>query len=95
MEEKIKRFVELSLEFTVSGKEIYKDFTNTHYGGGNFIFTGGSCGSISLNPVSTPTQLETLEKNLLEISEKAKRYEEYLELQILLSEYYKALNNLK
>lgn len=99
MEDKIKRFIELSKEFTVDGKEIYKDLTNTHYGGvtnTNSCFIGSSTISYSSSPTSVnKTQLETFEENVFKMVEKARRYEEYLILQTDLLNYYKALTKLK
>lgn len=95
MENKIKRFIELSKEFTVKSSEAYGDF-NPYVG--NITINGG-CGTYyTINSEEQskkqPTKLEQFEIAQKEKIEKAKRYEEYLELQSSLSEYYTVLEKL-
>lgn len=96
MENKIKRFIELSKEFIVNGKEIYKNLSGNPYEGNISINTNSSAmgGCCSTQTVSK-TQLETFEENATKMVEKAKRFEEYLTLQTDLSNYYNALTKLK
>lgn len=97
MENKIRRFLELSKEFTVKSNEVYEGFQETY---GNLTINGGICYSSSGYTVSsdqnTPSKLERFTKSQQEKIEKAERYEEYLKLQSDLLEYYTAkekLNN--
>jgi len=97
MENKIKRFLELSKEFTVKSHEVYEGFEETY---GNITINGGICytsvGCTTTNGYQTPTKLEQFTKSQQEKIEKAQRYEEYLKLQSDLLEYYTAkekLNN--
>lgn len=93
MEEKIKRFVELSVEFTISSDVIYP----TGYNNNTFSISAGSgCIVTGLQSTFTkePTRLERFEKFSADKVEKAKRYEEYLELQKDLAEYYKIVDKL-
>ncbi len=85
MENKIKRFIELSKEFTVGSKEIYGDTAP--------IYISGSC--VNIIHEFQPTRLESFTKEQQEKVEKAERYEEYLALQTDLSDYYNALTKLK
>lgn len=95
MENKIKKFLELSKEFIVTSNEVYEGFsdittgiTYTHSGYG---ILNGIC-----HNGKQPTKLEQFEKAQLEKIAKVKRYEEYLQLQTDLLEYYTAkekLNN--
>lgn len=87
MEEKIKRFVQLSLEFTIRAKEIYPmDSLQSYTSGTIYLSTD--------NMTPSPSLLERFTKSQKEKIEKAERYEEYLELQKSLSDYYRALNKL-
>lgn len=101
MERKIKRFIELSKEFTVTSEEVYEGFEsipsyfNISYSGSQTINIGGdfsnATGYSNTNQLSKLEQYENLQ---LKKVNKVKRYEEYLELQTLLSEYYDSLNKL-
>lgn len=101
MENKIKRFIELSKEFTKDAKEVYEGFevlsagylniqgtNNLHICGTGYVSYTASYSSV------TESKAERFEKEQLEKINKVKRYEEYLELQTSLSEYYNALNKL-
>lgn len=98
MEDKIQRFIELSKEFTVSSDKVYENF----YPAGNIISISsnntvsfyGSASSQS-ESIKYPTKLEQFTAAQEEKVAKAKRYEEYLELQSSLSNYYKAAEKLK
>lgn len=94
----VARFVELSREFTIDGDEVYEGFSPLP-AYGIYMTSSGSGSSdggyrLVVNPPS-PTKLEQYETALQEKYEKAKRYEEYLELQKNLSEYFKNLEKLK
>lgn len=101
MENKIKRFIELSKEFTKTAEEVYEGFEAfsigyMHISGTNSFSISGT-GDISNNgsySQITESKAEQFEKSQLEKINKVKRYEEYLELQTSLSEYYNALNKL-
>lgn len=93
---KVQRFLELSKEFTAKSSEVYGDsFYESNY------ITINSNGLYTSNiishgiPVEAPTKLEQFEIAQKEKIEKAKRYEEYLELQTELSNYYTALNKIE
>lgn len=96
MENKIKRFLELSKEFTVKSHEVYEGFQET-YGSLTLNSNGYYCTRvIGECPPEQPTKLEQFETAQLEKIAKVKRYEEYLQLQTDLLEYYTAkekLNN--
>ncbi len=95
--EKIKRFVLLSKEFTVSSEEIYEGFSPTF--SGNLTFNS-SCSSSniyytsSVNTEIPKTKLEQYKENLEEKINIAERYEEFLELQIELSTYFDSMEKL-
>ena len=98
MEDKIKRYLKLSEEFTVKSHEVYDGFSeNSGYvtmvsGNSHYIL---DCRS---EEVKQPTKAEQFETAQLEKIDKVKRYEEYLKLQSDLLEYYTAkekLNNNK
>lgn len=94
MEDKIKRFIELSREFTVNRQEIYGE-DNTWYG----TTSCGVSGTIRLaydsdQPTLT-SELEKFIRNQDKKVKKAERFEEYLTLQTDLSNYYNALTKLK
>lgn len=97
MEHKIKRFIELSKEFTINSNKVYEGFENNVANG--FTMSGWTTASLtncSGNISKQPTKLEQFEKAQLEKIAKAKRYEEYLQLQTDLLEFYTAkekLNN--
>ena len=96
MEQKIKRFVELSTEFTVDSDEIYEGFQEVK---NNYLTFSGQCSSttsmyINDNLSKQTTKLEQFETKQLEKISKAKRYDEYLELQSSLLEYYVAKEKL-
>jgi hypothetical protein len=95
MEDKIKRFIELSKEFTVKSNDVYGDFNHnavfTFTGsGGSYYWTGAQAQNIQ-----PPTKLEQFTKEQQDKVEKAKRFEEYITLQRDLSDYYNALIKLK
>ncbi len=100
MEEKLRRFLELSVEFTIDSDEIYDGFVPEIQCTGHIIF-GNSNGPYTItatqsNTTPQPTKLEQFETAQLEKIEKAKRYEEYLTLRTDLLNYYNAkekLNN--
>jgi hypothetical protein len=92
MKSKILRFLELSKEFTIDSEEIF-----TYQPQNNFIISGHGYGTINSQSeqLNSKTRLELLkEKSEKEVS-KAERFEEYLQLQTDLLEYYQALNKLK
>ena len=106
MENKIRRYLELSKEFTVKSHEVYDGFVGTTYSSVNFDVTGvtGSNtynvyptqSSVTVNTTKLPSKLEQFETAQLEKIAKVKRYEEYLQLQTDLLEYHTAkekLNN--
>ena len=95
MENKIKRFIELSKEFTVDSREIY---------GESMFSTASSHDMWAGVTISLPTpgdhkppltKLEQFTKAQQDKAEKAERYEEYLALQTDLLDYYNALTKLK
>lgn len=94
MENKIKRYLELSKEFTVKSHEVYEGFSenlnyvNIHSGNNHFE---SMCKSEQ--PIY-PTKAEQFETAQLEKVAKVKRYEEYLKLQSDLLEYYTAKEKL-
>lgn len=98
MENKIRRFLKLSVEFTVESDEVYEGFIENI---GNNILTYGSCHinsalTYQIDSCKTPTKLEQFTNSHQEKIKKAERYEEYLKLQKDLLEYYTAkekLNN--
>ena len=100
MENKIKRFIELSREFTKDAEEVYEGFKVDNTGdmhiNGNFSIGTGNGYITTAQTYSqiTDSKAEQFEKSQLEKINKVKRYEEYLELQTSLSEYYNALNKL-
>ena len=92
MKNKVLRFLELSKEFTIDSEEIfeYQPQNNFSIGGHGYITINNQ--SEQLN---SKTRLELLkEKSEKEVS-KAERFEEYLELQKDLLEYYQALNKVR
>jgi hypothetical protein len=100
MEEKIKRFITLSKEFTIDSEDIYKGFQKVSYNpavyhGRNTINFGTCTESIFVNSLITESKLDQFEFAQLEKINKAKRFEEYLKLQVDLSEYYNALEKLQ
>lgn len=99
----VARFVELSKEFTVSSDEVYEGFNGVNIYANEGYVTINSTGSLGVqNPtaklhiLSTPTlsKVELYGKSLQAKCEKAKRYEEYLELQKNLEEYFISINKL-
>ena len=95
MENKIKRFIELSIEFTADSREIY---------GESVFSTASSINMWSGVTISLPTpgyqqppltRLEQFTKAQQDKAEKVERYEEYLALQTDLLDYYNALTKLK
>jgi hypothetical protein len=90
MENKIKRFIELSKEFTIESKEIYGKNDSS-------IYTAGwtSCATGQEQHFIKPTRLEVFTEEQNKKIAKAERYEEYLTLQTDLSNYYNALIKLK
>lgn len=94
MENKIKRFLELSKEFTVKSNEVYEGFQE--YCGDLTINTNGYFYASVNSESKQSIKLEQFETAQLEKIAKVKRYEEYLQLQTDLLEYYTAkgkLNN--
>lgn len=92
MENKILRFLELSKEFTIDSKEIFEYQQQNDFGIGGHGYITITSQSKQLN---SKTRLELLkEKTEKEVS-RAERFEEYLQLQTDLLEYYQALNKLK
>ncbi len=97
LNEKLQRFLELSKEFTVGSREVYGDFNQ------NIGFTSigsGFNGTLYMAEAAQtikkePTKLEQFEIAQKEKIEKAKRFEEYRELQTDLSNYYSALNKIE
>lgn len=106
MESKIKRFIELSKEFTKDSGEVYEGFKEVSNGWimGTCITGTNTSNVVGLSSVNyignhtnsqiTESKAEQFEKSQLEKINKVKRYEEYLELQTSLSEYYNALEKL-
>lgn len=95
MENKIKRFIELSKEFTVKSDEVYSNFNPN--AGFATINNGGLYYTIDAQAqnIKLPTRIEQFTKAQQDKVEKAERYEEYLTLQADLSNYYNALTKLK
>lgn len=94
MEEKIKRFVELSKEFTINAEKIFE------YQSQNGDVKYSAFGALSIsgcvsNQVVSKTRLEVLKENTEKAVSRAERFEEYLKLQVDLSEYYNALEKLQ
>ncbi len=94
MEEKIKRFVELSKEFTIEIEEIFE------YQPQNITMNYSNFGTLSVNcctqnQVVSKTRLEVLKENAEKEISRAERFEEYLKLQADLSDYYNALEKLQ
>jgi hypothetical protein len=89
MEEKIKRFIELSKEFTVKSNNIYGDSIAT------YPSTSSVYVDFTHESQLQPTKLEQFTKAQRDKVEKAERYEEYLTLQTDLSNFYNALTKLK
>ncbi len=91
MKEKIRRFIELSFEFTISSDNIYTEPNVNYITGFNSAteirFTAGT--------VEMPTRLEAFKKALEYKAKKAERFEEYLQLQQDLSNYYNALKKVE
>lgn len=94
----VARFVELSKEFTTGSDEVYEGFKPHSSGsfsisaGTSYIVSSDSGYKLQVNP--TPTKLEQYEQSLQKKYEKAKRYEEYLELQKALTEYFNSIEKL-
>lgn len=94
MENKIKRFIELSKEFTVKSDDVYGNFMPSTYTLG--VPNMGGCYVVAqTQSIKAPTILEQFTKAQQDKVEKAERYEEYLTLQTDLSDYYNALTKLK
>lgn len=87
MEEKVKRFIELSKEFTIDSSQIFEFIPQN--------FTLSYATNCCSNQVSRKTRLELLKENLEREASRAERFEEYLKLQADLSEYYNALEKLQ
>ena len=94
MEEKVKRFVELSKEFTINAEEIFEyQPQNVNISYSTFgTFSTTTCTS---SQVVSKTRLEVLKENAEKEISKAERFEEYLKLQADLLEYYKELEKLQ
>lgn len=98
LNEKLQKFVELRKEFTVESSKVYESFnTNSIFTGSTTIVSGGCFTSINSLSQTTkePSKLKQLAIAQKERVEKARRYEEYLELQTSLSNYFPALNRLE
>lgn len=94
MEEKIKRFITLSKEFTIEVGEIFE--YQPQYGTLTFNSSGTlSTSCCTSNQVASKTRLEVLKENAEKEVSRAERFEEYLKLQADLSEYYNALEKLQ
>lgn len=94
MEEKIKRFVELSKEFTINVEEIFE--YQSQYATVNYSISGTlSTNCCTSNQAVTKTRLEILKENANKEVKRAERFEEYLKLQADLLEYYNALEKLQ
>ncbi len=92
IQEQVKRFVELSLEFTVDSEEVYKGFTPT-----NSIYSiGCNTSSFTLIGGEQPVKprLEQYKESLERDAAKADRYEEYTDLQSKLKNYFNSLEKL-
>lgn len=90
MEDKIKRFIELSKEFTIDSREIYGKNNDSIC-----FIDSSSFGVRQENNFVEPTRLDIFIKAEHKKIAKAGRYEEYLKLQTDLSNYYNALTKLK
>lgn len=94
----VSRFVELSREFTTNADEVYEGFEEVRPGhfsisaGTSYISGQVQYSSISFTPL--PSKLEQYEQHIQNKYEKAKRYEEYLELQKTLTEYFNSVDKL-
>ena len=88
MEDKIKRYLELSKEFTVKSHEVYDGFSENS--GYVTMVSGNSYHILDCRSeeVKQPTKAEQFETAQLEKIAKVKRYEEYLKLQSDLLGYY-------
>lgn len=97
IEKSVARFVELSKEFTIDGDEVYEGF-ETKIGNSPYIIPTTGSGTVyigvQLQYGNVPSKVEQYEKALKEKVEKAKRFEEYLELQKTLTEYFNSVNKL-
>lgn len=94
VQEKVKRFVELSVEFSVKEDEVYRDvdvrnktisFHHGHYHAIDMVAYGTE------PPV---TKIEIFESELKSRMEKARRFEEYISLQKDLGAYFESLSKL-
>lgn len=89
--EQVQRFVELSFEFT-SADENYNDFIPNN---GIIFTTNGTMGYMTINGQCNfgkqKSKLEQYEESLLSNIEKAKRYEEFIELRDRLNKYFSSL----
>lgn len=95
MENKIKRFIELSKEFTVDSREIYGESLFSTISSHD-MWTGVTVALPTHGDHKPPlTRLEQFAKAQQDKIEKVERYEEYITLQKDLSNYYNALTKLK
>jgi hypothetical protein len=86
LEVKIKRFVELSLEFSVDRSTIYPNNNFVSY------LTYNNC--LSTDKAEETTPLKELVKECAAKVKKAERFEEYLELQKQFTKYFTAKGEL-
>ncbi len=88
MNKKLKRFLELSLEFTINDSDIYGTINSES----NYITYSGSMYVENLfrDPIPESTKLEKLQIICQEKIDKAGRWEEYKILREDLNNYYKA-----
>jgi len=96
MEEKFKRFLELSLKFTKNKREVLGDYPQSNNG---LLFSNPSIGFAVLNDTQSYKVAEKSTADLIrEEAEKkavlADEFEEYLELQKNLGEYFRITEKL-
>src|SRR6187402_487064 len=96
VEKQVKRFVELSLEFSASSEEAYGGFsyvygTNISIG---YINGNTACISNQYSTVAQKSKLEQYKDKLGEDASRAERYEEFIALQKNLKNYFDSLEKI-
>ena len=91
IEKQVKRFVELSLEFTVSSDEVYEGFSPGHSG---LVFSGNGVCFSGTGYINVTSKLEQYKLKLEEDATRAERYEEFITLQGDLKNYFDSLEKL-
>lgn len=93
MDQKIKKFLELSLEFSLSDSDIYENISQTiiYHNDGVYLSYDNS----QSTPPPTPTNFERLKEKVSEKIAKAERWEEFKTLRNDLNQYYTAKQKLR